>query len=236
MTSVARVCSYGDCENPHVARGFCAAHYRRHRLGLPMQVVKRSKNAGKTCDASNCDRPAKNAGYCVGHYNRHRKGLDMTPPLKPWGVGSCSHPGCDRPYSHNGYCEVHARRSAKGSDMDAPVRTLTRMKTCAVSECLKPIESNALCGNHSYTARNYKLTALQYIQLRGMGCQICGSLENPHIDHDHACCPTHKGSCGNCIRGVLCGSCNVGIGNFKDNPDLLKAAAQYLSRVGYTRT
>ena len=40
-----------------------------------------------------------------------------------------------------------------------------------------------------------------------------------HIDHDHL---TGK------IRGLLCPSCNIGLGAFKDNPTYLKSAIQYL--------
>ena len=50
-------------------------------------------------------------------------------------------------------------------------------------------------------------------------CQVCGSTTDLHIDHDHA---TGK------VRGRLCKGCNFGIGYFRDNPGLLRAAAEYL--------
>jgi hypothetical protein len=41
------------------------------------------------------------------------------------------------------------------------------------------------------------------------------------VDHDHT-----SGK----IRGLLCAKCNKAIGLLKDNPDLLRSAAQYLDR------
>lgn len=68
---------------------------------------------------------------------------------------------------------------------------------------------------------------------QGGGCAICGHVptaDEPRlaVDHDHACCPTPKKSCGRCVRGLLCASCNHGLGRFRDRPDLLRRAAEYL--------
>ncbi len=43
---------------------------------------------------------------------------------------------------------------------------------------------------------------------------------NLAVDHDHV---TGK------VRALLCQHCNVGIGGFKDNPALLRAAIDYLA-------
>lgn len=58
-----------------------------------------------------------------------------------------------------------------------------------------------------------------YDQQEG-GCAICGrELDRIDIDHDHLI--------GH-VRGLLCHSCNIGLGAFKDNPAILSKAIQYL--------
>jgi hypothetical protein len=38
--------------------------------------------------------------------------------------------------------------------------------------------------------------------------------------------PAH--SCGNCVRGIICHRCNLNLGAWHDNLDLLAAAIRYL--------
>lgn len=229
MTTVARTCSVEGCEKKHTARGFCAAHYRRHRNGESMELRVTLSNDNRVCDWYWCTRPSRSAGYCDTHYVRKTRNQDMDAPFKSWRVGSCTHPGCKRPYSNNGYCELHARRAAKGTDMDAPVRKAKIFSKCLIGGCRGKHESYGLCQNHSRTSRNYKLSPLQLIMAYEQGCALCNQKDNLHIDHDHKCCPTHRNTCGECIRGVLCGSCNTGLGHLKDNVDILRAAILYLS-------
>lgn len=79
--------------------------------------------------------------------------------------------------------------------------------------------------------RKYGITGQDYhdiLEKQGGGCAICGNkdpgdrrLKRFHVDHCHE---TGK------VRGLLCITCNMGIGKFKDNPDYLILAAEYLTK------
>ena len=78
-------------------------------------------------------------------------------------------------------------------------------------------------------------TYLDLLERQGGRCAICRS-DTPgtfghswHIDHDHRCC-SGSYSCGKCVRGLLCAQCNVGVGYFRDDPEILRAALDYLHR------
>lgn len=83
-------------------------------------------------------------------------------------------------------------------------------------------------GRDKYLQRTYGITLEEYNRLlaaQGGMCSICGTT-NPgrgkavfNVDHCH-----DTGT----IRGLLCHSCNVGLGKFKDNPSLLLKASSYL--------
>lgn len=79
-----------------------------------------------------------------------------------------------------------------------------------------------------YLSRNYGITLEQFNWLlagQGSKCPICytsvpSSGRACHVDHDHK---------SGRVRGVLCGKCNVGLGQARDTADILRAAAAYLS-------
>lgn len=89
--------------------------------------------------------------------------------------------------------------------------------------------------DHIRNIKSYGLTIEQYHKMledQNYACKICGMKESTFrkrlsIDHDHKCCPGTK-SCGKCIRGLLCHHCNAGLGNFKDNINLLQKVIKYL--------
>jgi hypothetical protein len=79
--------------------------------------------------------------------------------------------------------------------------------------------------------RKFGITLEEYdrrLEEQNFGCAICGQPETSTykgtvrrlaVDHDH-----ETGE----IRGLLCGSCNSGIGLLKEDPEILLAAVDYL--------
>ncbi len=75
--------------------------------------------------------------------------------------------------------------------------------------------------------KRYGITMDQYntllYQQDGV-CAICGRPcrinKNLSVDHDHRT---------NEVRGLLCDDCNNGLERFKDDPDLLRKAIEYLN-------
>lgn len=71
--------------------------------------------------------------------------------------------------------------------------------------------------------RQYGLTIADYdamLDIQEGNCSVCGDkLSIPQVDHCH-----DTGQ----VRGLLCNKCNIGLGMFRDDLDLLAAAASYL--------
>jgi hypothetical protein len=77
-------------------------------------------------------------------------------------------------------------------------------------------------SRHYHLIRRYGIGAAEVEELirkQGGVCPICDRPEPEHVDHDHA---TKK------VRGVTCFNCNGGLGQFGDDPERLRRAAEYL--------
>lgn len=73
--------------------------------------------------------------------------------------------------------------------------------------------------------RDYGITLKKFDKMlieQAGRCAICLTpMMRPHVDHNHR---TKE------VRGLLCKSCNTGLGNFCDSPELLKHAIDYLEK------
>ena len=85
---------------------------------------------------------------------------------------------------------------------------------------------------NNWLMRRYGIDTNEYNQLlesQNYTCAICGSTETggngkKHFSVDH-CHTTKK------VRGLLCKSCNIMLGEAKDNTRILSKAIEYLGRV-----
>lgn len=94
-----------------------------------------------------------------------------------------------------------------------------RCKTCICKSRKKVTRRSDLKKRYNLSTEEY-----DYISFKqGHTCAICGTKSTNgrrlSVDHDHST---------GAIRGLLCPSCNTGIGQLKDDPDLVIKAYNYL--------
>ena len=77
-------------------------------------------------------------------------------------------------------------------------------------------------SNRKYRISSYGLTQELFDLLLEAQQHACGMCHKPfsegqliHVDHDHACCRGKNRSCGKCIRGLLCHTCNIALGHIE---------------------
>lgn len=146
---------------------------------------------------------------------------------------------CDMPRGVDGtrdLCRTHA-------DMVVAAAKRKRVRDRAAGlcdKCCKPLtphhrKTKRLCKNcvsprpiKGMRFCRYGITDDDYLRMvasQGGVCVICkqpetgGRTKRLSVDHCHA---SKK------VRGLLCGSCNRGLGSFRDDPSRLRAAAAYI--------
>lgn len=110
------------------------------------------------------------------------------------------------------YKFVHKERAG------SPVQLSSYCKKCSSARALRRFSPA------KYSLVKYGLCLEEWKRLHEEfpACGICGRLvKRMAIDHNHK-----TGQ----VRGRLCISCNAGLGGFRDDPELLQRAIQYLSK------
>lgn len=192
------------------------------------------------CDYPPCPEAATIAGKCVTHYHRANRGSPLDGTRKN-AAGTCDWAGpggCDAKATVRGRCQNHKRRQhvhhpgracaycGEPIPPEKPIDSIYCSRACKEKVRIASGRARAASAK-SYFKVNYGLTIEEIEAMAADGCMICGTFDwrgrhdRPHVDHDHK---TGK------VRGVLCSECNYGLGKFKDDPALLKAAIDYLNR------
>jgi hypothetical protein len=135
-------------------------------------------------------------------YREHRRAMGKEVRDYAWipeGFRWC--PSCEQAVAHEDYVRNRGTASGFGS----------RCRAC-----------DSITNSEYYFYRKYKLTKRQLAALRDAQddrCAICGEPSPQHLDHDHRT---------GCIRQLLCQRCNQGLGLLRDDPTVLRAAADYV--------
>lgn len=220
----SKVLSGGHKPSSHT---LCAKHRAEKAAGRPFTAYRRYRRArGEPCTAQGrgwvCALPQfQGSDVCKSHrYQQYQGVSELKPVLQV------------APESRNSAGEKHCHVCDLWRDPnDFEISQTTR---------LRPDGLRSVCRPCHYL-RGYGITGADYERMledQGGKCAICGTAEagtnssSPikrfAIDHDHACCPQSSRSCGKCVRGLLCRSCNVSLGTVQDNTNTLISMIEYL--------
>ncbi len=117
------------------------------------------------------------------------------------------------------------RRERYASDLEFKEKEKTQARAWAARNTHRKRNSR-LKSEFNITLEDYNAL----LEKQNGKCAICGKEStgiqetgkrerSMHVDHNH-----ETGE----VRGLLCAQCNFGIGHFRDNPQILRAAADYL--------
>lgn len=197
-----------------------------------------------TCRDGECIRPVEVAGLCAKHYQSSRapkpKGFRETKWVNSDGSRkACSLEGCEAPIKVSGLCSPHYHAQLKiGTSREKKPDTF-----CPVPECgKKKAFGGVICGSCNQRRWRYGVDYDRYMEMMKPENRVCSNSGCPndatsarmHLDHDHSCCPPgtfaarDRVSCGQCIRGWLCYSCNVSLGLMRESPQRIEGLLRYL--------
>ena len=147
---------------------------------------------------------------------------------------------CKSCFSVRAAATYRRRRARIGKQVRERIELPDGHKRCAGCEQIKPRtewhrnrtsrdglvvyckECRKRLAREQHLKRTFGLTEEQLavmVSAQGGVCAICEVAKPIHTDHDHV---TGR------VRGVLCGPCNMGLGQFADDPRRLQAAIEYL--------
>lgn len=181
----------------------------------------------KYCKVDGCQKKHNSKGYCSMHYYRFKK---HGSPDKTITRKECSVQDCDEPANAKGLCNKHYYRNKKYGDPNVVRFPWRKDRSCSIPNCKEEHEAKGYCKKHYMVFRKFNISHESYVEKvlnQNNKCMICkkscshGKMLS--LDHDHE---TKE------IRDLLCSSCNMALGGFMDDPNILEEAAKYLRKWG----
>jgi hypothetical protein len=202
-------------------QGIKAGGLLADRGWLYEQYVTKGRSTASIADEAGCE--PSSVWYRLKKFDIPRRPRTLSKHRIDENGRECTICGQYKPWSEFWSC-VDAR--ARGSALPGQART----KDCRCIECHSRPETKAYLQEYRRVyqlVRRFNITPEQYtalLEAQGGVCALCRKPERAHhqsgklkllaVDHDRRCCPGAK-SCGRCIRGLLCFSCNVTLGKLE---------------------
>lgn len=218
-----RFCSK-DCSDAALRENRSNRARQRNSLLAPPFAVEPDGVGPRTCfvlmdDGTICGRPHTTRGFCHGHYSRNKKNLPLGVPFRrrnPHKIGAHERDEAGRKKCRR--CLAWLPLEHFGGNPSTADKLAGHCKRCVAD-----------------SRHNLSVSARDELISRQNGLCICRGELIIHgdgtytVDHDHSCCSGGT-SCGKCVRGLLCQSCNWILGHSGDNARRLLTLAIYLDR------
>ncbi len=246
---LVRKCSVEGCDRKYVRKGYCNVHSYRLKKYNSIDLPAKSP----ICSVEGCGKQVSCKGVCHTHYMRlDRTGTTERKRDKP---RFCSIEGCGRKHDSNGYCKAHYQRHKHNLALNIPIKHVRLkheilslkeqgLKQCSICKQSLPLDSfNAHknnpdgkcercreCTRNYHYLRQYGITLSEYNKMLVKQNGVCAICKCPPdkkrlaVDHCHSSSGDRKDS----VRSLLCGACNVGLGNFRESQEYLSNAIEYL--------
>jgi predicted nucleic acid-binding Zn ribbon protein len=230
---MTNTCSYADCDKPARGRGLCSRHYQLHRYrGDLSEVAPPVAQQCRVCGGPLPEGHEYRRFLCSQTCKDRYQGIHYRATRDAERAGAvCAHCGDSLVGKRRDarFCSVKCANDHRSAEMAAATRASRR--PCVHCGDPIPLHARRFCSKScSLAHRRPEKYGLSPVELRTLldqhnVCAICRTAnwgrKGPQVDHDHA---TGK------VRGVLCGNCNNGLGRFRDDPAILRAAAEYVMR------
>lgn len=226
------LCAESDCDSPVIARDLCSKHYQRAKYHGTLPPREFPVRECGVC-GTRFQGVRSNVRYCSQPCMDRAKYERYLPPRR---YTTCEHCGVplDARRRDAAFCSEKCGSDARNAQASAArwAETESSRQPCRGCQGAIPARrqrNTQYCSDKCKIAsrrhQTYGLTKakLDVLLAQHEVCAICDTDDwggkGPQVDHCHT---------SGRVRGVLCTNCNIGLGNFRDDPDCLRRAVEYL--------